>query len=288
MLRVALSHDVDRIRKSHQYITRIGRSLLRLNFNGVSNQLLDLLNSNQYWGFDEVIKIETSFGVKSTFFFLNESIKLNILKPATWKLSMGRYSIHEKKIVNIIKWLYANGWEIGVHGSYMSYNNPSLLVHEKTALEEIVNHEIIGIRQHYVNLSELTWNIQSNAGFKYDSTWGLKEGIGYRDNLIKPFFPLNNSFCVIPFTIMDSGFASTSNRWDELNRLIDSTIANNSILVINWHTNNFSALDFPGFRENYIKIIETCVNRGAKFYTLSEYYNEIINTKELVNSENNK
>lgn len=275
MLRVALSHDVDRIRKSHQYVTRIGRSLLKLNINGVINQIRDIGRSDQYWGFDEVIKIESDYGVKSTFFLLNESMRFNIWKPSSWKLSLGRYRINEKRITNMIKWLDSNGWEVGVHGSYHSYNNLKLLAHEKAVLEDIVGHEVIGIRQHYINLDDSTWKIQSEVGFKYDSTWGLGEGIGFRENRIRPFTPLNSSFHVIPFAVMDSCFASTPDRWEQLNNLIELAIKNDSILVINWHTNNFSELDFPHYKDNYMRIIETCINRGAKFYTLEDYYKEI-------------
>ncbi|RPH30778.1 MAG: hypothetical protein EHM93_15060 [Bacteroidales bacterium] len=275
MLRVALTHDVDRVRKSHQYITRIGRSLVKLNLKGVVEQLLDLTINDQYWGFDEIIKIESDFGVKSTCFFLNESIGLNLLKPSSWKLALGRYKITEKRIVNIIKWLDANGWEIGVHGSYFSYNSSKLLVNEKKTLEEIVGHEIIGIRQHYINMNDSTWKLQFNAGFKYDSTWGLGDEIGYRGNRIKPFTPLNNSYYVIPFAVMDSCFASTLNKWEKLQMIIDQTIEKDSILVINWHTNNYSELDFPEYKNNYIKIIERCVSMGAVFYTLKDYYKEI-------------
>jgi peptidoglycan/xylan/chitin deacetylase (PgdA/CDA1 family) len=276
MLRVALSHDVDRITKSHQFITRTWRSIYSADYRGVLNQIKDLGRSNQYWGFDEVIKIESEFGVKSTFFFLNESLRTNILSPNSWKLSMGRYNIHDRKVVNIIKWLDTNGWEIGVHGSYLSFKNLNLLISEKKTLESIVGHEIIGIRQHYINIADTTWQLQFNAGFKYDSTWGLGEEIGYRENIVKPFSPLNNSFRVIPFAVMDSCFASTPNKWDKLQTIIDQTIENDAILVINWHTNNYSELDFPDYKKNYIKIIETCIKNGAKFYTLKDYYNQIL------------
>lgn len=280
MLRVALSHDVDRIRKSHQYFTRTGRALASMDFRGALGQMKDIFNKNQYWGFDEVIKIESDFGVKSTFFFLNESLSTNLFKPKSWKLSLGRYSIHEDKVVEIIKWLDQNGWEIGVHGSYLSYKDPDLLISEKKTLEKIVGHEVIGIRQHYINMNDFTWQYQSNAGFKYDSTWGLGEEIGYRDNRVKPFSPLNNSFKVIPFAVMDSCFAAEPNKWEKLQRVIEQTIENDSILVINWHTNNFSELDFPEYKNNYIRIIEKCIENGAKFYTLGEYYKQIISEDE--------
>lgn len=275
MLRVALSHDVDRIRKSYQYLTRIGRTILTANLEGFINQFRDIGRKNPFWGFDEIIRIESEFGVKSTFFFLNESIRTNLLRPDLWKLSLGRYRVEEEKVSDIIRWLDSNGWEIGVHGSYLSYRMPALLLSEKLKLEAIVDHEIVGVRQHYINLDDTTWKIQSDIGFKYDSTWGLREDIGFRENRIRPFNPFSDSFYVIPFAIMDSCFSSTENKWHKLQELIDTTILNDSILVLNWHSNNYSETDFPGYKSDYIRIIQTCLRQGARFYTLKEYYDEL-------------
>ena len=69
------------------------------------------------------MKIEEKLNVRSTFFFLNESKKFNILRPKTYELTLGNYNIHDKKIINAIKLLDAGGWEIGVHGSYDSYRS---------------------------------------------------------------------------------------------------------------------------------------------------------------------
>ena len=73
------------------------------------------------------MEIEKSFGARSTMFFLNESIGPVLSKPKSWKLAFGRYDIHDKRIVNVIKKLEAGGWEIGIHGSYNSYKDYELL-----------------------------------------------------------------------------------------------------------------------------------------------------------------
>ncbi len=76
MIRVCLSHDIDRIDKSYQYVTK-PLSALRSGKNRLFFKLFwnAMTIHRPYWGFDEIIRIEEKYGVKSTCFFLNESIK---------------------------------------------------------------------------------------------------------------------------------------------------------------------------------------------------------------------
>ncbi|MHA1396017.1 MAG: hypothetical protein ACTSRZ_21140, partial [Promethearchaeota archaeon] len=187
--------------------------------------LFSIVKENHYWNFEKIIEIEKKYKIKSTFFFLNESKKLNILWPKTWKISLGNYSINNPKIIKIIYWLDKNGWEIGVHGSYNSHNSKKLLLKEKNCLEKIINHEVIGIRQHYLNLGKNTWELQSKAGFKYDSSFGFKREIGFKNNKYTPFFPLkeNPKFMVIPLALMDSCLMNKKNIKKEYINIIDIT-----------------------------------------------------------------
>ena len=210
-------------------------------------------------------------------FFLNESIGPVLSKPKSWKLAFGRYDIHDKRIVNVIKKLEAGGWEIGIHGSYNSYKDYELLKREKKVLEEIVGHPIRGIRQHYLNTSESTWDIQNRVGLKYDSSWGYTKDIGYKEGKTNPFFPIEGSdFCEIPMTIMDGPFSEVENRWERFMEIIEETERMGGYLVINYHNNNFDSFDNPGFKEDYIRMLEILHGRGAKFMTLGEAYEMII------------
>ncbi len=282
MIVVCLTHDIDRIDKTYQYITKPLRALKAGNIKLFLKRCFSpLYVRNPYWGFDKIMEIEEKYGVRSTCFFLNESITFNIFKPKEWKLSMGRYDIHDIRIIKIIKVLDKGGWEIGVHGSFLSNNNNDLLKKEKQTLESIVGHEVLGIRQHYLNFTENTFEIHNNSGFKYDSTWGLTNGIGFKDEKIRPFFPIEASdYCEIPMTIMDGPFASCNNKWEEFYHIIDIIDKNNSYLVINYHNCNLDPLDFPSYEEDYIKMIKILKEKNSVFMTMREAYNNILEKKK--------
>ena len=274
MLKVSLTHDVDRTCKTYQCLTHGLKSLSKGNMRKTLYHTTSLAKRKDvYWNFEDIIEIEEKYGIKSTFFFLVESFPFKLLKPSSWKLSLGRYDINEKRITDIIQRLDNNGWEIGLHGSYTSYNNLELLQKEKNVVESIVGHPISGIRQHYLNLNENTWKYQQKAGFEYDSSWGFTRKIGFKENKITPFKPIGNNFLVFPLAIMDSCYKNTKNRKEELLKIIDLTIANDSVLVINWHSNNFNEKEFPGYKDVYVEIIEVCKEYNAVFDTLNNFLN---------------
>ena len=90
MLKIALTHDVDRVVKTYQYITHPLKKLLNGNLNEFSYQLKSILIKNPYWCFPEIIKIENEYNVKSTFFFLHESIPFDLFN------FFGKHSMYKK------------------------------------------------------------------------------------------------------------------------------------------------------------------------------------------------
>ncbi len=281
MLRVALSHDVDRIRKHYQYFSYFAKYLLKGDLEKAAYHFNSFLSKEEpYWNFQEIISIEDDFKVKSTFFFLDESIPFRLLDKKNWQLSLGRYNIHEKKIMDIMQYLDKNGWEIGVHGSYLSYNNEELLKKEKNNIEDIIGHPTIGIRQHYLNMDENTWKIQKKLDFKYDSTWGLTRGFGFKEGKTLPFKPFDDDFIEIPLIIMDTPFLSDKEAWSKYQEIVKQLEKVDGILVINWHQRVFNEKEFPFYKDAYVRIIEDCKSRGAKFATLSEIYHDLIKRNE--------
>jgi peptidoglycan/xylan/chitin deacetylase (PgdA/CDA1 family) len=275
-LTVALSHDVDRTYKSYQFVTKTLQNLLAGNIKQAIYHKFSIFQKNPYWNFPRIVAIEEAYGVKSTFFFLDESIKFRPFRPSNWGLSLGRYKIDSPKIAEEIRWLDQNGWEVGLHGSYHSYRSSRLLEREKKRLEDILDHEIVGIRQHFLNIDDATWKLQHKAGFGYDASFGFTRDIGFKENRYLPFFPLegNEEFLVIPMAIMDSCLMSKKDIRKEYLGLIETAGKNNGILVLNWHQRIFNEKEYPGYSRVYEGIIQECQRQNARFALLGEIYRE--------------
>jgi len=272
---LCLTHDVDRVKKTYQIITHF------LKEKRIYHLTSTFSKQNPYWNFERIMEIEEKLGVRSTFFFLNESKKLKLLKPSTYKLTLGRYNIHDTKIIQIIKKLKDNGWEIGVHGSYESYNNEELLKKEKKELEKIVGESIIGVRQHYLNLNiPRTWEIQRDVGFKYDATFGFRDKIGFRNHIFYPFKPLNDDFLEIPLIVMDNPLFITNKNindvWYNCKKLIKYAEKKGLVLTILWHQKAFNNKEFPKWDEIYKKMIKECMKHDAWITTCKNVWRFLV------------
>jgi len=262
---VWLTHDVDRVKKEWFHLLYYFYKQKRF-----YHLISKFRKKEPYWNFETIMDIERKYNVKSTFFFLNESIKFNLLKPKEWKLALGRYNIHDKKIQEIIRRLDQEGWEIGVHSSCNSYRDKNLLQKEKTELENILGKKIYGVRQHYLNLDiPFTWKIQKEVGFKYDASFGFSRKVGFREGKYLPFSPFNDEFTVVPLAIMDSClFENTKDideAWRKCLEMINLAETREGLLSILWHNRVFDKGEFPGYAEIYEKIIAACKKRGAWF-----------------------
>jgi peptidoglycan/xylan/chitin deacetylase (PgdA/CDA1 family) len=277
MLKVALTHDVDRVKKTYQYFTHLAKYLLKRDYKSFSYQYKSFFNKKEpYWNFEEIISVEEKLGVKSTFFFLNESMSLKYFDLSSYSLALGRYNIEDSKVAAIIRRLDNLGYEIGLHGSFYSFNNLELLSKEKETLESILGKNVSGIRQHHLNFDAQTWKIQKQLGLKYDSSWGYNYDIGFKDNQVAPFNPFNDNFLVFPMVLMDTPFSNDKNKWLRLESIITTAKEKNGVVVLNWHTDSFNDKEFPSFKSDFINIIKRLMDKGAEFNTLEGFYKKMV------------
>lgn len=278
---VCLSHDVDRVSKTFQYATHFLKQLSAGRLKRALSQLESIFLSDVYWSFKTIMDMEQSFGLRSSFYFLNESYPFKPWDLPSWRFSLGYYDIHNKRVVDIIKKLDADGCEIGVHGSYLSFQNIDLLKKEKQVLEQIVDHPIQGIRQHFLNLDEKTWRLQEQAGFDYDASFGFTRNVGFRDNKYSAFYAEQlDDFVVVPLAIMDYCLMAKKDPWQQALNVIDEAQRNNGCLVLNWHQRLFNEREFPGYTEMYERLIKECKDRDADFLTIGEYVNNFKKQKQ--------
>ncbi len=273
---VCLSHDVDKVDKTFQFFTHFIKRLREHDIRSAFYQLKSLSMKNHYWCFEYIMNVEKKLGLKSTFFFLNETYPFKILKPSKWELALGYYDIFDPRVQKIIKYLDSGGWEIGLHGSYLSFNDMNLLRKEKNDIEKITGKPVLGVRQHYLNINERAWELQADIGFRYDASFGFTRDIGFREEKFLPFHPMQDRrFLVVPLALMDFCVMKKKNAIGEIKNVLKLAEERKACLVLNWHQHVFNEKEFPGWAGMYLDLIEECKRRNARFCTIGEYVNEM-------------
>jgi hypothetical protein len=269
---VCLTHDVDEIKKTYQWISRPLRYLIKRDIQGFKGQVNSFIQKirgiEPYNTYDDIIGIENALGAKSTYFILKETGTLALSSKKTWYLYGRNRSLQSPEIRALIKRLQTNRDEVAIHGSYFSYLQPELLEEQTRELEGIIHEKVVGSRQHNLNLEvPATWNHQLSAGLRYDTTLGFKDTIGFRWGTSFPFFPCNTGTTIpileIPLIIMDICLEPSNNKIADCLRIADEVKRHHGVLTLLWHPPIFNTLEYPDARDIYIKMNQYCQEKGA-------------------------
>lgn len=263
---VVLTHDVDEIYPplSHNLISSM-YYIKDLDFNKIKNQIFWKYKgkeSSPYWNFKEIMKLEEKYDAKSSFYFLT----------ADHDVKRFRYDIED--LENELKTIVEYGWEVGLHGGYFSFNNLENISKEKKKLENILDKEIIGYRNHYLRFEiPVTWKLLADAGFKYDTTFGYNKTIGFRNGMCHPFKPFDLlsdryiDILEIPLTIMDTALIESPKSlyysWIAIKNLIDIVEKYNGVLTILWHNHVFNFPIMKNWSRLYERILKYCKDKNA-------------------------
>jgi peptidoglycan/xylan/chitin deacetylase (PgdA/CDA1 family) len=273
---LCLTHDVDRPYKTYQSI------YYALKERDPAHLAALRPGVNPYWQFESLMALEDELGVRSAFYFLNErglaerSLR-DWLRPRYWLEHLGRYDIETPRLAGIIEALDADGWEVGLHGSYDSYDDRERLQDEKSKIERVVGHDVRGGRQHFLNRAPETWDHHRAIGLNYDSSLGSSTEYGFRHGY-DPIHPFNDEFVVFPLTVMEvalvNGTESIEAAWAECERLLAEAAANDAVMTVLWHP-RYVGSDFPGYRWLYRRLIERALEMGAWVGPPGAYYDRL-------------
>jgi peptidoglycan/xylan/chitin deacetylase (PgdA/CDA1 family) len=129
-------------------------------------------------------------------------------------------------------------------------------VQEKKILEDIIGKKIVGYRNQYLKFKiPDTWEMLSEAGFKYDTTFGYADCAGFRNGMCHPFKPFNLNtgkeidILEIPLVIMDCTLLRDYMRldferaWKLTKLLINRVEQYNGVITILWHNNFYDRVN---------------------------------------------
>ena len=150
------------------------------------------------------------------------------------------------------------------------------------ALEKALGHEIVSIRQHYLHYDiRNTPRVHAEAGFKYDSTLGFNDNVGFRFGTCYPWhlYDLKAEKVLpvmeIPLIVQDGAMLNSSKgmRLDEDTAFqyvvqMASAVKNvGGVLTLLWHPNWIIQ---PDWWNLYLRILEYLKGRNAWFGTVRE------------------
>jgi peptidoglycan/xylan/chitin deacetylase (PgdA/CDA1 family) len=262
---ICLTHDVDEIYPptSHALLSSLYH-LRNLDLKSLKNQLFWKRQGrtfSPYWNFKEIMALEERYDAKSTFYFM----------AADRDIRRFRYDIEE--LEDELCAIADGGWEVGLHGGYYAYDQWKEMAKEKRRLESVLGREIVGYRNHYLRFRVPdTWEQLAKAGFKYDSTFGYGNIIGFRNGMCHPFRPYNLNvssyidILEVPLCIMDMALWDLKSKsgagdiWGTFDKLMKIAERCGGVLTILWHNNMFNC----PFREPLCRLYSKILAEGRE------------------------
>jgi hypothetical protein len=183
------SHDVDwplmSANRTRRILKAAGGDLLRrrdtslaLNrLRGMAARLLSNAEADPYNTFEMIMDDSERAGLQSAFYFMAGK------SDATLD---GSYLLTDPWIETLMKRIHERGHEIGLHPSYRTFRDPTLLKREQERLLRTCSHLDIaqpewGGRQHFLRWENpTTWRAWEQADLTYDSSLGFSDRAGFR------------------------------------------------------------------------------------------------------------
>jgi hypothetical protein len=263
---VCLSHDIDWLyepKNKIQFATTFAKSLLTADLKSAAYSASNIVarKMKQEWSLARLLSIEESRKIPASYYFLSLSrgeedfnYEIDEIKP------------YVRRILNC-------GGEIGLHGGHKAPADSAKINQEKAKLQRTLGVAVAGYRNHYLRFSTpTTWHHLVANGFKYDTTFGFADMLGYRNGMCYPFRPYDvENRCYIdllevPLIVMDVTF------WKYLNldfqtsftlfcMVTEQVRRISGVLTVLWHNHSFQ----QGEDELYLKILDYLIEREPWF-----------------------
>jgi len=278
-----LSHDVDRVAFHHprliaykilqilgiRYTNYSKTTILKEVLYGLFFHINPFRGNDPWWSFSWIIELEKRLGIRSTFYFLHRE---DGYKNAWFKFN-------SRKIKTLISRLKADKFEVGVHGTFKSATDLSSLIKQKSILASVYGREPVGVRQHYLLFSyPLTFRIQEDAGFVYDSTLAFHDRDGYRNGYCHPFHPYDlERDCAmdiweIPLVMMEvSVLQYRKLSYEEMHNAVKHYIIEaqkfGGIFSLLWHNCRLNDFEYSGITKFYEELLCDIIQKNPEIHT---------------------
>lgn len=247
---------------------------------GVQDRQKDPLHCYERW-----LKVEKEVDAHSTFFFWPglSSVTKRHHTDCSYKLyDRMVFDGHKCSVAEMIREIDRCGWEIGLHPSWYSFDDADELKRQKESLEKALDHDIVSVRQHYLHYDiRVTPRVHATTGFKYDSTLGFNDNVGFRFGTCYPWYLFDLKaeeelpVIEIPLIVQDGAMLHPDKgmRLDEdtafryVVQMTEGVEKVSGVLTLLWHPNWIVT---PHWWNLYLRILEYLQQKGAWFCSVRE------------------
>ena len=184
---------------------------------------------------------------------------------------------HTPAFIELIEY-YAAHYQVGIHPSWRSNDQPQLLKEEIEWLEVVADKKIENSRQHYIRVSfPETYRRLLESGIRKDFSMGYATVNGFRASVSVPFlwFDLiadrKTELMIYPFCFMDANSyyeqkLTPQEAYQELIEYYERVKKVNGTLITIWHNNILSTLpEMQGWREMFETFMKDTVYWDAYY-----------------------
>ncbi len=246
------------------------RSLWQIDFKSLAERYCVLTGrTKDPWDtYNYQLRLYKETGIKAFYFFL-----------------CGDFGQYDKNIAFYSKALFSLAKKIGdyahigLHPSFASNEDDSLLGIEASRLGKLINHEIRFSRQHYLKLHiPQTYHNLLKENFSHDFSMGYASQPGFRASICVPFnfYDLDSEsitpLIILPTAVMDSTLASylklsPKKSFEIVSKLIDEVVSTGGTFVSLWHNDTLcDCRQWKGWQSLYTKMYRLAAEQHQKNY----------------------
>ncbi len=223
-----------------------------------------LIGSKKIWNnISEIIYLERSFGVKSTFYLL----------PLEGNVENIRHADYDSDILkSTAEYILSNGVEVGLHksSSDLSYLDEAAKFKRSKPFTN---------RNHFLKYKyPESWKEMAVDGVEVDTGLGWSDAPGLRNGYPFPFTPFvkPNGLQVIPLVLMDTSFDNFDQEFDiveTFKKMIDQWDDGYTVSVL-FHNNYLTPWSNKSFLDQYIELLKYLNKEGIEVISTSQINSE--------------
>jgi hypothetical protein len=253
------THDIDVI--YHSRVRTLAYAVIKARSPAaVAAGARGFFSRNPFDTFGWLMDLSESVGVRSHF---------NLIGGGTSRrYDLGRYSLGDRAVRDIVGGILGRGHILGFHASYSAHLNPPQWEAERQAIESAFGMALTEGRHHYLRFrAPDTWRLWDDGGLEVDSTAGYADAEGFRCGTGDRFstFDVRNRRALrlkeLPLVLMERTLAdyrgmSAESAREVFRRYIALAARYRMPLTILFHNNSFDEVRWPGWRETYQTIFD--------------------------------